>query len=62
MHNKLNEWIKKNGYKKQYIAEQVGISYPALYQIIKGNSKPTKPVAILIKQFTNGEIDFIGKE
>lgn len=62
MYRKFEEWIKKSGYKRKHIAEQVGVSYQVFHRITTGRVAPSRPVAILIKQFTGGEIDFIGKE
>ena len=58
MHKQLDEYIKRNGLKPSFVAEQVGITVQQLWQIRRNKAKPSKAVAILIKQLTNGEIDF----
>jgi len=41
MKSRIGEWIEKRGYKKKYIAEQLGISQRQMSKWISGESYPT---------------------
>ena len=41
--SKIGEHIERSGYRRDYIAKQIGVSYRQLAKYIAGDSYPTVP-------------------
>jgi transcriptional regulator with XRE-family HTH domain len=41
--SRIGEWIKKSGYRRDYVADYIGVSYRQLAKYITGESYPTVP-------------------
>ena len=48
---KLNDYIKKNGLKKSFVAEKVGVSSVFLSQVINKRVEPSKDLEERIREF-----------
>jgi transcriptional regulator with XRE-family HTH domain len=43
LESRIGEWLKKSGYRKDFVAEKLGIKVRQLDNYIKGESFPTVP-------------------
>lgn len=57
MKNHLNEWIAKRGYKKSWVAEQLGISNNVLSRWIHGKSNPSLENALRLAELLECRVD-----
>jgi DNA-binding XRE family transcriptional regulator len=53
---KLADWIEQEGYRKQKIAEKLGISSTAIYSILSGTYLPGLETAVAIERLTKGKV------
>lgn len=53
----FKDWIKSRGLKVCFVAEQINVDKCTLSRIFKTN-KCSRQTSLLIKQYTEGEIDF----
>lgn len=58
MYKDFNQWITDKGLKSSFIADKLKITTVYLWKIRKGINKPSRPLNELIKQLTEGKIDF----
>ena len=58
MFKKFDEWIIEKGLKTSFLAGKLKITTVYLWKIRKGINNPSRPLNELIKQCTDGEIDF----
>lgn len=57
MKNNINVWIAKSGYKKKYVAEQLGVSQTVLSRWINGHSMPSLENAFKLAKILNCKVD-----
>jgi putative transcriptional regulator len=57
MQSRIGEWIEKRGYKKKFIAEQLGISQRQMSKWINGESYPTVPKLFRLAEILNCKVD-----
>jgi DNA-binding XRE family transcriptional regulator len=62
MESRIGYWIGKRGYKKGYIAEQLGISRQQLSNWIGGRSHPPIEKAFELSKLLNCKVDDLYKE
>jgi putative transcriptional regulator len=57
MQSRIGEWIEKRGYKKKFIAEQLGISQRQMSKWINGESYPTVPKLFQLAELLQCKVD-----
>ena len=55
--NNLNKWITKSGYKKKYIADELGVSQTVLSRWISGKSNPSLENAFKLAELLRCKVD-----
>ena len=56
--NQFNDFIAKNGFRKTFVAEKLGIHYQYLLLLLHGRRKASVKIAKKIEKFTEGKIKF----
>tara|TARA_Y100000780_G_C13456327_1_gene329139 strand:+ start:433 stop:642 length:210 start_codon:yes stop_codon:yes gene_type:complete len=54
---KLRRLLENSGYKTKWVATKIGVSKYTLYGYLNGHASPSLPVAILLSQVFNCEIE-----
>lgn len=57
MESRMNEYIEKKGYKKKWIAQQLGVSQEVLSRWINGRSMPSLKKAFEIAELLECKVD-----
>lgn len=57
MKNNINYWIEKRGYKKKWVAEQIGVSQNVLSRWINGHSMPSLESALRLAKLLRCKVD-----
>ena len=57
MKSRIDEIIKMRGYKKKYVAEQIGVSANQLSNWIAGKNYPTLDKAFKLAEFLGVKVD-----
>lgn len=57
MNNNIDYWIEKRGYKKKWVAKQLGVSQSILSRWINGHSKPSLMSALMLAEILNCKVD-----
>jgi hypothetical protein len=52
---KLEDWLRKNGIKKNFFAEELGVTYRTLLNIFK-TDECNKTIALAIENLTKREV------
>lgn len=60
-HMKFNAWVKKSGYLKTYVAEQIGCNAGSLSAWLSGKREPARIFRERIEKFTGGEVPASGE-
>lgn len=53
---KFADWIEEEGYRKQKVAEKLGISSTAIYSILSETYLPGLETAVAIERLTKGKV------
>jgi len=54
---KLKEYIKKHKLTQRTMADKLGITVPYLCRLIHYGASPSRKLAVLIEEATNGEVN-----
>jgi transcriptional regulator with XRE-family HTH domain len=54
--NPLQEWLKARGLTQRWLAEQCGVSQPAVWRWVQPGAVPPPNQRCLIERATNGEV------
>ena len=57
MKNNIDYWIEKRGFKKKWIADQLGVSKNVLSRWIHGHSKPSLENAFKLARILDCKVD-----
>ena len=57
MDNNIDYWIEKRGYKKKWIAEQLGVTNTVLSRWINGHSNPSLENAFKLARILDCKVD-----
>ena len=57
MKSNIDYWIEKSGYKKKWIAKQLGVSQTVLSRWINGHSMPSLINAFKLAKILNCKVD-----
>ena len=55
--SKIGEYIERSGYRRDYIAKRIGVSYRQLAKYIAGDSFPTVPKLFALAQLLGCKVD-----
>lgn len=55
--SKIGEYIERSGYRRDYIAKQIGVSYRQLAKYITGDSFPTVPKLFMLAKLLGCKVD-----
>jgi len=55
---KIRQWLDQEGKTQGWMAEEIGISKPAMSANVKGKTSPSLENAVKIYQLTNAEVDY----
>lgn len=61
MESNIDFWIEKRGYKKKWVAEQMGVSQNVLSRWITGRSKPSLENAFRLAELLDCKVDDLYK-
>ncbi|MDC3412505.1 helix-turn-helix domain-containing protein [Terrihalobacillus insolitus] len=53
----INEWIEKRGYKKKWVADQLGVSNEVLSRWVNGRSMPSVEKLFKLAEILNCKVD-----
>jgi len=62
MENRINEWIQLRGYKKKWIAAQIGVSQEVLSRWINGRNMPSLEKAFKLAEILECKVDDLYKK
>jgi transcriptional regulator with XRE-family HTH domain len=57
LRSRIGEWLKKSGYRRDFVANYIGISARQLEKYIKGESFPTVPKLFKLARLFNCTTD-----
>ncbi|WP_101844200.1 helix-turn-helix transcriptional regulator [Halobacillus sp. Marseille-P3879] len=57
----LNEWINKRGYKKKWLASQIGVSGNVLSRWCNGRSEPSLRNALMLAELLECNVEDLFK-
>jgi transcriptional regulator with XRE-family HTH domain len=57
LRSRIGEWLKKSGYRRDFVANYIGISTRQLEKYIKGESFPTVPKLFKLARLFNCTTD-----
>ncbi|MCP3025984.1 helix-turn-helix transcriptional regulator [Halobacillus sp. A5] len=57
----LNEWIAKRGFKKKWVAAQIGVSSEVMSRWVNGKSIPSLENALKLAEILNCKVEDLWK-
>jgi len=57
MDNRINEYIERKGYKKKWVAQQIGVSQEVLSRWINGKNMPSLEKAFKLAEILECKVD-----
>ncbi len=61
MKSNINYWIELRGYKKKWVADQIGVSQSVLSRWINNHNKPSLETAFLLADILDCKVDDLYK-